>query len=158
MWENLFLSWKSGCHGEEGMLFPLSGDVVSIHLGFKKMRIFKNWIIFFGIFSEACAAEDKRVTQISQMTQIFSSIIPYPQMRPIRSDNADFPESTIHLLERDFFESLRLPLAKGSSTFLTKPLFPQEREDVAGDAIALPEFWSASGACALKGWLRVLTQ
>ena len=50
-----------------------------------------------------------------------------------------------------FFESLRLPLAKGSSTFLTKPLFPQEREDVAGDAIALPEFWSASGACARKG-------
>ena len=28
------------------------------------------------------------------------------------------------------FESLRLPLAKGSSTFLTKPLFPQEGEDV----------------------------
>ena len=79
-------------------------------------------------------------------------------MRPIRSDNADFPESTIHLLERDFFESLRLPLAKGSSTFLTKPLFPQEREDVAGDAIALPEFWSASGACALKGLAGVLTQ
>ena len=37
---------------------------------------------------------------------------------------------------------------KEGSTFLTKPLFPQEREDVAGDAIALPEFWSASGACA----------
>ena len=35
---------------------------------------------------------------------------------------------------------------------------PQEREDVAGDAIALPEFWSASGACALKGWLRFFTQ
>ena len=29
-----------------------------------------------------------------------------------------------------FLKSLRLPLAKGSSTFLTKPLFPQEREDV----------------------------
>ena len=57
-----------------------------------------------------------------------------------------------------FFESLRLPLAKGSSTFLTKPLFPQEREDVAGDAIALPEFWSASGACARKGLAGVLTQ
>ena len=27
---------------------------------------------------------------------------------------------------------------------------------VAGDAIALPEFWSASGACALKGWLECL--
>lgn len=29
------------------MLFPLSGDVVSIHLGFKKMRIFKNKITFW---------------------------------------------------------------------------------------------------------------
>ena len=47
---------------------------------------------------------------------------------------------------------------KEGSTFLTKPLFPQEREDVAGSAIAPPEFWSASGACALKGWLVVLTQ
>ena len=28
------------------------------------------------------------------------------------------------------FEFLRFPLAKGSSTFLTKPLFPQERENV----------------------------
>ena len=34
------------------------------------------------------------------------------------------------LLYSYFFESLRLPLAKGSSTFLTKPLFPQGREDV----------------------------
>ena len=33
-------------------------------------------------------------------------------------------------LRKETFESLRLPLAKGSSTFLTKPLFPQEREDV----------------------------
>ena len=30
---------------------------------------------------------------------------------------------------------------------------PQEREDVAGSAIAPPGFWSASGAFALKGWL-----
>ena len=35
---------------------------------------------------------------------------------------------------------------------------PQGREDVAGSAIAPPGFWSASGACALKGWLGVLTQ
>ncbi len=56
---------------------------------------------------------------------------------------------------------------KEGSTFLTKPLFnslyapfgspssggqkPQERKDVAGSAIAPPEFWSASGACAHKG-------
>ena len=33
-------------------------------------------------------------------------------------------------LKKAFFESLRLPLAKRSSTFLTKPLFPQGREDV----------------------------
>ena len=54
-------------------------------------------------------------------------------------------------IKEGFFESLRLPLAKGSSTFLTKPLFPQEREDVAGSAIAPPGFWTASGACARKG-------
>ena len=33
-------------------------------------------------------------------------------------------------LKKETFESFRLPFAKGSSTFLTKPLFPQEREDV----------------------------
>ena len=40
---------------------------------------------------------------------------------------------------------------KEGSTFLTKPLFPQGREDVAGSAIAPPGFWTASGACARKG-------
>ena len=48
------------------------------------------------------------------------------------------------------FLPLRLS-CKESSTFLTKPLFPQEREDVAGSAIAPPGFWTASGACARKG-------
>ena len=67
--------------------------------------------------------------------------------------------------QKEFFLPLRLS-CKESSTFLTKPLFnslydpfdspsrgqkPQEREDVAGSAIAPPEFWSASGACARKG-------
>ena len=40
---------------------------------------------------------------------------------------------------------------KEGSTFLTKSLFPQGREDVAGSAIAPPRFWSASGACAHEG-------
>ena len=53
-------------------------------------------------------------------------------------------------LKKEFFLPLRLS-CKESSTFLTKPLFPQGREDVAGSAIAPPEFWSASGACARKG-------
>ena len=44
-------------------------------------------------------------------------------------------------LKKETFDSFRLPLAKGSSTFLTTPLFPQEREDVAGDAPTQPEFW-----------------
>ena len=38
-------------------------------------------------------------------------------------------------LKKEFFLPLRLS-CKESSTFLTKPLFPQEREDVAGCAIA----------------------
>ena len=40
-------------------------------------------------------------------------------------------------------EGVFLPLrlsCKESSTFLTKPLFPQEREDVAGYAIASARF------------------
>ena len=38
-------------------------------------------------------------------------------------------------IKKGFFLPLRLS-CKESSTFLTKPLFPQEREDVAGYAIA----------------------
>ena len=42
-------------------------------------------------------------------------------------------------LKKETFESLRLPLAKGISTFLSKPLFPQEREDVTAlSAISAP--------------------
>ena len=43
-------------------------------------------------------------------------------------------------LKKEFFLPLRLS-CKESSTFLTKPLFPQGREDVADSAIAPPEFW-----------------
>ena len=67
-----------------------------------------------------------------------------------------------HTPKRDFFSALTLKegsskiipsffTIKEGSTFLSKPLFPQGREDVAGSAIAPPEFWSASGACAHKG-------
>ena len=60
-----------------------------------------------------------------------------------------------------FFESLRLPLAKGSSTFLTKPLFnglytpfgspvpggqkPQEREDVTALRCSEPLRYKVGG-------------
>ena len=40
---------------------------------------------------------------------------------------------------------------KEGSTFLNKPLFPQEREDVAGGAIALPEFWYRQRSLCPKG-------
>ena len=104
-------------------------------------------------FFAACAAEDKRGTQ---MTQIFPSS--YPQMRPIRSDYADFPDSTAHLLERVFSTPLSPSAKRGSLSHSQALALTIRARDVAGDAIALPEFWSASGACALKGWLRVLTQ
>ncbi len=40
---------------------------------------------------------------------------------------------------------------KEGSTFLTKPLFPQGREDVAGSAIAPPEFWYRQRSLCPKG-------
>ena len=44
------------------------------------------------------------------------------------------------------------PLAKRGSLSHSQALALTIRaRDVAGDAIALPEFWSASGACARKG-------
>ena len=67
------------------------------------------------------------------------------------ADNIIFRIPLILLEKRRFFESLRLPLAKGSST--SNQAFLLRRKDVAGSAIAPPEFWSASGACALRaGW------
>ena len=49
---------------------------------------------------------------------------------PLLRDFSKIIPSFFTIKEVIFFESLRLPLAKGSSTFLTKPLFPQGREDV----------------------------
>ena len=40
---------------------------------------------------------------------------------------------------------------KEGSTFLTKPLFPQGREDVAGSAIAPPEFWDRQRSLCPQG-------
>ena len=48
-------------------------------------------------------------------------------------------------LKKAFFESLRLPLAKGSSTFLTKPLFPQRREDVTALRCSEPLRYKVGG-------------
>ena len=74
-----------------------------------------------------------------------------------------------------FFESLRLPLAKGSSTFLTKPLFnglytpfgspvpggqkPQGREDVTALRCSEPLRYKVGGASkpspCFAGWDRL---
>ena len=48
-------------------------------------------------------------------------------------------------IKEGFFESLRLPLAKGSSTFLTKPLFPQGREDVTALRCSEPLRYKVGG-------------
>ena len=64
-------------------------------------------------------------------------------------ESAAIHSSGVHKVDSKTYPSF-LTLKEGS-TFLTKPLFPQEREDVAGSAIAPSEFWSASGAYARKG-------
>ena len=82
---------------------------------FKKMRIFKNKITFFGIFSEACAAwGNEWVTQMTQMTQIFPSS--YPQMRPIRSDSHRVSRLHSSLLVQRFFLPLRLSCKESSTS------------------------------------------
>ena len=45
------------------------------------------------------------------------------------------------LLKREFFSNHPVPLSKEGSTSFPKPFSPQGTRDVAGDAIALPEFW-----------------
>ena len=45
----------------------------------------------------------------------------------------------------DFFESPRPSLAKEGSTFLTKPLFPQEREDVTALRCSEPLRYKVGG-------------
>ena len=94
----------------------------------------------------------EEVTQIAQMTQIFSSIIPYPQMRPIRSDLRRFSQLHCSPLGKRFFDSPAPLCEEGGALSHSQALALTIRaRDVAGDAIALPEFWSASGACARKG-------
>ena len=59
-------------------------------------------------------------------------------------------------LKKETFESLRLPLAKGSSTFLTKPLFPQEREDVTALRCSEPLRYKVGGPS--KVYARFMTE
>ena len=52
-----------------------------------------------------------------------------------------------------FFESPRPSLAKEGSTFLTKPLFPQGREDVTGYAIASArDLVTPAESLPARGW------
>ena len=67
------------------------------------------------------------------------SFISYPQMRPIRSDYADFSTPLSPSCE------------EGSLSHSQALALSIRARDVAGGAIALPEFWSASGVCARKG-------
>ena len=57
---------------------------------------------------------------------------------------------TFFSIKEGVFLPLRLS-CKESFSFLTKPLFPQEREDVAGGAIALPEFLYRQRSLCPKG-------
>ena len=59
---------------------------------------------------------------------MFSKIIPQWSLHPLRFPRLRGTE-TFLIIKEGFFLPLRLS-CKESSTFLTKPLFPQEREDV----------------------------
>ena len=53
--------------------------------------------------------------------------------------------------KREFFSNPSVSLSKGSSTSFPKPFSPQGTRDVAGDAIALPEFWYRKRSLCPKG-------
>ena len=55
------------------------------------------------------------------------------------------------LLKREFFSNHPVPLSKEGSTSFPKPFSPQGTRDVAGDAIALPEFWYRKRSLCPKG-------
>ena len=68
---------------------------------------------------------------------MFSKIIPRWSLRPFRFPRLRGTE-TFFSIKEGVFLPLRLS-CKESSTFLTKPLFPQEREDVTAlSAISAP--------------------
>ena len=73
---------------------------------------------------------------------------------PLLRDFSKIIPSFFTIKEVIFFESLRLPLAKGSSTFLTKPLFPQGREDVTALRCSEPLRYKVGGP--IKGLRQVL--
>ena len=73
----------------------------------------------------------------------------------IRTDNVFFLKSSRPSLPLRKAPPFSPSLSSIVFATLSVPLLgdrnPQEREDVAGSAIAPPGFWSASGACAHKG-------
>ena len=68
---------------------------------------------------------------------MFSKIIPQWSLHPLRFPRLRGTETFFTIKEVIFSKTYPSFLTlKEGSTFLTKPLFPQEREDVAGCAIA----------------------
>ena len=55
------------------------------------------------------------------------------------------------MFENVFFSNPSVSLSKGSSTSLPKPFSPQGTRDVAGSAIAPPEFWYRKRSLCPKG-------
>ena len=69
------------------VFFPSQGMMFRYIWDFKKMRIFKNKIIFLYFFWGLCGlGVSSKSHRFHGFTQIFSSTISYPQMRPIRSN------------------------------------------------------------------------
>ena len=62
-----------------------------------------------------------------------------------------FSNHPVPLSKEGVFSNPSVSLSKGSSTSFPKPFSPQGTRDVAGDAIALPEFWYRKRSLCPKG-------
>ena len=104
--------------------------------------------------------EFERVTQISQMTQIFLTYsVRFTQTFTFCTNSCPTDSTDSHRFfdlfgqtYADFSTPLPPSAKRGALSHSQALALTIRARDVAGDAIALPEFWSASGACALKGW------
>ena len=84
-----------------------------------------------------------------------SALTLVPQIPQIHTDSHRFFD-LFGQIYADFSTPLPPSAKRGSLSHSQALALSIRARDVAGDAIALPEFWSASGACALKGWLGCL--
>ena len=170
-YHGLLLGWRAGVGGIavgiETALVANANAVGVVMLGMGAGFALGTAGIDHAVFRDVVVVADgSEATSLVAGFQGFYWEIPgYPCGGTMDYDQIDFSHNEFFFINFSFlynynifFSNHPVPLSKEGSTAFPKPFSPQGTRDVAGDAIALPEFWSASGACALKGWLEVPTQ